>query len=198
MAAVAYGHKNRDPLTPFTEADWTVDEPKSKISPYVRSKVRAERAAWDFLEKLPEEQRFELATVNPTLVIGPLLWKQECTSAEVLTMLLMREMPAVPDVRLPMVDIRDVVRAHVAAMTVPQAAGKRCLVSSHGSAMLDSSVLLAAEFKKHGYNPPTAKLPTWLLKVASVFDSRAAASASEAGKVGEKKRACARPHVRVA
>lgn len=45
-----------------------IDDPANPIDAYTESKVLAERAAWDFLKSLPEDKKFELATVNPTLV----------------------------------------------------------------------------------------------------------------------------------
>ena len=33
----------------------------------------AEKAAWDYLKELPDSQRFELAVINPSYVIGPAL-----------------------------------------------------------------------------------------------------------------------------
>ena len=54
--------------THFTENDWT----DTKIAqPYEKSKTLAEKAAWDFISELPEDEKFELATINPGLVVGP-------------------------------------------------------------------------------------------------------------------------------
>lgn len=39
--------------------------------PYLKSKTLAEKAAWKYLEDLPENERFELATVLPGFIIGP-------------------------------------------------------------------------------------------------------------------------------
>ena len=43
----------------------------------------AERAAWDFMKELPSDEAFELAVVNPTLVLGPVLSGGMSTSQEV-------------------------------------------------------------------------------------------------------------------
>lgn len=67
----------------YTDNDWTVhDSVKFPVSAYTKSKVLAERAAWDFVEKLPADRRFELVTINPTLVQGPMLSGSQCSSAE--------------------------------------------------------------------------------------------------------------------
>jgi nucleoside-diphosphate-sugar epimerase len=52
----------------FSEKDWT----DCKVAqPYEKSKTLAELAAWDFIKNLPEDEKFEVATINPGLVIGP-------------------------------------------------------------------------------------------------------------------------------
>jgi dihydroflavonol-4-reductase len=60
--------------TYFTRDDWT-DVNRKNLSAYAKSKTLAEKAAWDFLQSLPEEERFELVCVNPGLVFGPNLNK---------------------------------------------------------------------------------------------------------------------------
>ena len=54
--------------THFTEKDWT--DP-NVAQAYEKSKTLAEKAAWDFIENLPNDEKFELATINPGLVVGP-------------------------------------------------------------------------------------------------------------------------------
>ena len=53
----------------YTESDWADDA----TDPYPMSKVCAERAAWDFVEKLDADKKFELVAMNPGLVTGPIL-----------------------------------------------------------------------------------------------------------------------------
>lgn len=81
-ASIAYGTDCHNRV--YTDADWTVHDSKEfPINSYTKSKVLAERAAWDFVEKLPADKRFELATINPTLVQGPMLSGSQCSSAEI-------------------------------------------------------------------------------------------------------------------
>jgi nucleoside-diphosphate-sugar epimerase len=70
----------------YTDADWTVPDSKQfPISTYYRSKLEAERAAWAFVEGLPDDHKFELATVNPCLVQGPLInGAKSCASADII------------------------------------------------------------------------------------------------------------------
>ncbi len=54
--------------THFTENDWS--DPKI-TQPYEKSKTLAEKAAWDFISNLPEDEKFELAIINPGFILGP-------------------------------------------------------------------------------------------------------------------------------
>ena len=65
----------------YDETNWS--DP-AKCDPYSRSKLLAEKAAWEFVEKLPESERFELVTINPTFVFGPPLIKKDFTSGGIL------------------------------------------------------------------------------------------------------------------
>lgn len=47
----------------YTEADWNTKSSLSR-NPYYYSKVLAEKAAWKFVEELPQEKKFELVTIN--------------------------------------------------------------------------------------------------------------------------------------
>ena len=44
----------------------------------------AEKAAWDFIKELPVEEKFELAVINPTCILGPVLCGGFTGSQEVL------------------------------------------------------------------------------------------------------------------
>ncbi len=79
VAAVLYGHA-RDGSRTYDERDWS--QLSSAVGAYEQSKTIAERAAWDFVEALPADQRIELVTVNPGLVLGPVLSADFSTSGE--------------------------------------------------------------------------------------------------------------------
>lgn len=55
----------------WTAEMWSNPDRPGGLPPYVVSKYEAERAAWKYVEDLPEGERFELATVNPCLILGP-------------------------------------------------------------------------------------------------------------------------------
>ena len=183
-AAVLYG---RDRSKIFDESDWSVvDSPK--IGAYEKSKTLAEQAAWDFIESLPEsvntdsantegggEQRakLELAVINPGLVLGPILNADYGTSGEVVKKLMDRDFPAVPNFNWSLIDVRDVAAAHLAAMTVPEAAGHRhiCAISSRG--MGELAKVLAKHTAPLGFKVPTGRLPSFVVRIVALFDKTA-------------------------
>mgnify|MGYP006101726333 FL=1 len=69
----------------------------------------AERAAWDFVKALPDDEKFELVCINPGLVVGPNLNKANFTSGDLIgKMFMMGGMGATPLVGMQVVDVRDV------------------------------------------------------------------------------------------
>lgn len=179
VAAVVYGHA-RDGSRTYDERDWS--QLRDEVGAYEKSKTIAERAAWDFVEKLPADRRIELVTLNPGLVLGPVLGADVSTSGEVVRKLMKRDMPGCPDVGWAVVDVRDVADAHVAALTAPGAAGQRFILAIEHASMLDIARILAEKFGARGYKVPTRKVPGWLLRVVSTWDKTARLAVQELGK----------------
>jgi nucleoside-diphosphate-sugar epimerase len=126
FAAVGYSPKA---VRDYTEADWT-DPDTRGLAPYPRSKVIAERAAWDFIEN--EGGDTQLVVVNPTFIAGPSLVPALRSTLTYFKAIIEGTMPALPRQRFGVVDVRDVAHAHVAAMAAPFAAGKRYLLVADG------------------------------------------------------------------
>jgi dihydroflavonol-4-reductase len=157
FGAVGYGHPDR--TTPFTEETWS--DVDAGIPPYQKSKTLAERAAWDFAER----EGLELATVNPTGVLGPALGSDYSPSLGVVARMLDGSMPAIPKFASSFVDVRDVADLHLRAMTDPAAVGERFLAAS-GEAlwMRDVAALLRERLGDRASRVPTRELPIWLAK----------------------------------
>ena len=180
IAAVAGlgGHPGSPPDRVYTEKDW-IEE--AGISPYDKSKLKAERAAWDFVKELGEDKRFELVVVNPGYVQGPFLSKVSGeSSASLLAPTLTGSSPA--DVSFALVDVRDVAAAHIAAMEKPEAAGNRYLIVNETMHMVDISKIVAAEFKPQGYKVSVKQIGKTTLFVGKFFNARAKQAYSLLGK----------------
>lgn len=144
--AVGWGHPPADHT--FTEDDWSVlDGPG--IDAYGKSKTLAERAAWDFIGT--EGGSTELVTVLPVAVMGPLLGPEVSGANHIVQLILDRKTAGLPDLWIPIVDVRDVADAHVLAMVTPEAAGQRFLLTG-GPALRVSEIaaLLEVPFEDAG------------------------------------------------
>ena len=163
------GSPGNPPDYVYTEKDWSVE---SACGPYVKSKLKAEQAAWDFVKKLEDNKRFELTVVNPAYVQGPLLSASSGEgSKEFCQRLLNGKFPAIPDVSSPIVDVRDVAAAHIAAMEKSEAAGNRYILSNRTLHFKEIAQIIANEFQPQGYKIPTKNLPKVVLWVGKFFDS---------------------------
>ncbi|XP_018015562.1 LOW QUALITY PROTEIN: NADPH-dependent aldehyde reductase ARI1-like [Hyalella azteca] len=171
FAAVSADPAPADPSKKFDEEDWT-DTSNPAVTSYSKSKTLAERAAWDLLESLPEDQRFELSTVNPVLVMGPPLVEsnKSATSVIILRDAIMAKVPGSPKLCFPICDVRDVALAHLKCLTNPEAVGKRHIISSGGIWMKDMNQILADEFKPQNYKVCTRELPNFAIWLASIFN----------------------------
>jgi nucleoside-diphosphate-sugar epimerase len=167
LAAVVYGHPRNGECV-YDERTWT--KLGNDVGAYEKSKTIAERAAWDFVAKLPEERKIELVAVNPGLVLGPILDGDYGTSGELVKKLLRREMPGCVRVGWAMVDVRDVAKMHLLALTTREAAGQRFICAGEHAWMIDVAKLLDRHFRSRGYKVPTRQLPAWTVRVSALFD----------------------------
>ncbi len=84
-------------------------------------------------------------------------------------LLLKRLMPALPNMCLGIVDVRDVVAGEIAAMFSSNAAGKRFILNGGTTNFQDFSVTVQDEFQTQGYNVPTCAIPKFIMWVFKFF-----------------------------
>lgn len=164
-AAVTYGKDAID--RPFNESDWT-DETHPDTYAYVRSKTIAERAARDWMAA--NGGGMEFVTINPGMVLGPVLGRDFSTSLEAVKKLLEGSMPGLPRLGFPVVDVRDVADAHVKALTHPGIDGERFLVAGPFLWLEDFARILKARLGPQARKVPTMKLPGFLVRLSALFD----------------------------
>ena len=179
VAAIFSGFPN-DNTRIFDENDWSIVE---NCDPYRKSKTVAERAAWDFVESLPDDVDMELAVINPGAVLGPLLNTHYSTSGEMVRKLMTREIPGTAKIGFPMVDVRDVATAHIAAMTVPEAAGKRFCCAIEHAWLGEVAGILKQHFEPKGYKIPARALPGVVVRVVALFDPTVRSVVGDLGQV---------------
>ncbi|WP_027051214.1 SDR family oxidoreductase [Mesorhizobium erdmanii] len=179
FAAIGYGKMPPDGR-PFTEESWT--DPTAKVSAYVKSKMLAERAAWDFIAA--EGGRLELSVVNPVGIFGPVLGSDHSTPTEFVQRMMNGAMPGLPRLSFGVVDARDVADLHVRAMTNPAAAGERFLaVSGDFMTVREIAQTLKTRLGDAAARVKTRELPDWLVRVVGLFNPEAAQLVTELGKV---------------
>ena len=153
-------------------------DPSARIGAYAKSKTLAERAAW----AAAKGGAMELTVIAPGAVFGPSLGaKLEGQSVALMTGMIGGKMPMIPDMSMGMVDVRDVARLHVKAMTAEGAAGKRFIAASAEPVEMAA---VAGVLKKAGYSKvPSRRAPTFLLRVMGLFDREVKGMLPFIGKV---------------
>lgn len=124
----------------YSEADWsplTYEQAFGDLTNgYRASKTFAEKAAWEFVEK--EKPNFDIATMNPPLVFGPIVHYLNSLSGLNTSNQRFRDFiqGKYKDSDIPpsgvhiWIDVRDLAEAHVKGMELPEAGGKRFFVTA--------------------------------------------------------------------
>jgi len=163
FAAIGSGSKTK---TEFNDDDWT-DLNNPDLNPYNISKTKAEMALWDYINSLDEDQRIEVCTINPTVVIGPSLSNDVGGSNLAIRKLLDGSMPFSSKFGIDLVDVQDVADMHIEAMLNKDASGKRFLLSSKTIWYSElSNILRKNKFLK----APKYVAPNFLIRLFSLFD----------------------------
>ena len=164
-----------DPSKPadhkFTEADFTSED---QGTPYEKSKVRAEKAAWEFVKGLESDKQFELVTVCPGLLEGPLFAPIHKEGSVVLVAnMVAGKMSRFPDVYFAVTDVRDTARAHILALEKAEAAGNRYLSFTEMMSLKEMAQIVAEELKPQGYKIGTKNMPKAAMWAAKFVNSQA-------------------------
>lgn len=162
-AAATARERNSDAIS--TENIWA-DPEDPLLDPYRRSKILAERAAWDFMRK--EGGKTSLTTILPGGVFGPLLPGGMVGSVWMVKSMLDGQPPRLLNLGLSIVDVRDLADAHITAMTSPEAPGERFLCTGHFLWMPQIANMLRQGLGTGGAKVPTKTIPDWLVWPLSV------------------------------
>lgn len=125
----------------YTEESWS--DPDS-AGPYPRSKTLAERAAWEFVRD--EAPGIALTVINPALVIGPPLGTEVSTSLRIVKRIFRGGGRPQQRGAVCIVDVRDVARMHVQALTTPESVGRRIICSERMISYRDIAELLSRAY----------------------------------------------------
>ena len=180
FAAIGYGHTDNTHV--FTESDWT-DPNGPAVIAYSRSKLVAERAAWDFIDK--SGGGMELAVINPVGILGPALGPDLSVYVGVIEQLLNGKLPVLPQANWGVVDVRDVADLHVRAMVEPAAAGERFLATAGITTLPRIASLLRAKLGLAARRVPTRTVPDWLVRLSARVSPRFATVVPDLGVARE-------------
>ncbi len=144
----------------LTEEHWNTTA-SLEHQAYSYSKTLAEKKAWEMNKA---QDRWDLVTINPSFVMGPMLNPKYTTSESfnVLKQLGDGTMKmGVPKMGIGLVDVRDVADAHFAAAFNPSAQG-RYITSGHNTDFVEMALTLQ---DKYGGDYPLPKKPIakWLI-----------------------------------
>ncbi|MDA6072752.1 aldehyde reductase [Flavobacterium sp. AC] len=171
FGAVGYSHKDKNTL--ITEESWTNPDEKG-LSTYNKSKVLAEKAAWEFMNN--QGGTLELSVINPMGIFGPALSADLSSGFEMLKKLLDGSMKAIPDISLGIVDVRDVAELHILAMENPEAKGQRFLALGGGTmSLLEIVKLIKVKMPYAARKAATKSLPTFIIRLTALFNDKAKA-----------------------
>jgi dihydroflavonol-4-reductase len=164
-----------DGTVSFDESHWS-DTTNDRMSNYSISKTLAEKAAWDYVKD--NDVDFKLSVINPTAVIGPSLSKDIGVSNSLILRLLNGSMPALAKIHIGYVDVRDVAKAHILAMTNSASDGERFIVSEKEMWLHESAEVL----NNAGFKAPSRVMPNWFLKIMAMFNGDMVTISKMAGK----------------
>jgi dihydroflavonol-4-reductase len=175
-------------VRPLDESDWT-DPDSAGLTPYVRSKTIAERAAWDLVRERGEEDR--LSVVNPGAIIGPVLNDDLSYSLQAVQRLF-GGTPGVPRLGFSLVDVRDVADLEIKAMTAPEAGGERFIAATQFLWMAEIGEILRERLGEAASKVPTRTVPNLLVRGMALFDPGIRSVVGGLGKRSELSSAKAR------
>jgi nucleoside-diphosphate-sugar epimerase len=122
----------------YNEESWNPVTAEQALLPsytYRASKTFAERAAWDFVAA--NKPNFSLTVLNPPLVLGPVIHHLSsldginASNERVRDFVLGRHRDKLPPSGVYLwVDVRDLAEAHARSLEVPEAEGKRFLITA--------------------------------------------------------------------
>ncbi len=149
----------------FDEDDWN-ESATVHSAPYPLSKRLAEREAF----ARAEQGSYDVVTLNPALVLGPVFIKTHIRSSpNVLHDLLSGKFPLAPRFRFGVVDVRDVATAHIEALERADAHGRHVL-TNRGMWMREMADILRPAYPDHKI--PRWQMPNLAMYAVALFDKR--------------------------
>lgn len=148
----------------YTDEDWS--DP-SIVDPLSKSKIFSEKIAWTFVKNLKKDEKFELVSINPGFIIGPSIKQTNFLTGDLIKNFMVGSM-SIPHIQYPVVDVRDAAEAHLKAVEIEEAKGKRFILISEILWLVEIGEILN---KKYGYyyNVNSTEISKCMQLIASLF-----------------------------
>ncbi|MED5486213.1 MAG: NAD-dependent epimerase/dehydratase family protein [Candidatus Thermoplasmatota archaeon] len=164
VAAVRRTHFNSGRV--FTYEDWC-DDASVDSNAYGFAKAGAEMLARGWVASKAEDVKPRYVSINPCVVFGPVMSERHLNgSMTIVDHLLKRKYPFLVKMNVNIVDVRDVAKAHVKALTLGPDGG-RYIVFNESLWMKDIASILRKKIPERKW--PKILLPKLLTYVLSVF-----------------------------
>jgi len=163
IGAILYGNKKK-----YCESsDWT--NISEYVGSYIKSKTIAEKAAWNYFNNLSNPS-FSFTAINPGMVFGPVInGNLDGVSQNMILNLIKGKYPVLPDIYFSVVDVRDVAKIHVEALSKMESNNLRLIVASEKSI---SFLKISRTLKKIGFKKcPTKLIPSFLIRFLAFFNN---------------------------
>jgi dihydroflavonol-4-reductase len=160
-AACYPGRKYKLPAA--DESFWT-DVENKEITNYMRSKIIAEKTAWELIEK---QDHTKLVTLLPGAILGPYMAGRRSSTDQIFEMLL-KGTPS-PNVLYNVSDVRDLAELHILAMEDPAADGQRFLAHGEDMSMPEMARILKAQYPDG--NVKTSVVPDLIVHIMARFST---------------------------
>ena len=151
----------KDPNPTVKEDFWT-DMNNKWITNYQRSKIIAERTAWDIIAK---QNRTKLVTILPEAIFGPNMAGKRSSTDQIFKMLL-KGSPS-PNVIYPVGDVRDLADLHILAMEKDAADGQRFIAESEEMTMPEMAEILKKAYPDRKIS--TVVIPDFVISIMVKF-----------------------------
>lgn len=149
------------------------------VSDYRRAKTLAETDAWEFAAR---HAGLGLTTVLPGFMQGPTLDAAVGGSTALIVQLLRGDMPGLPRIGFPFVDVRDIAALHVDALETPAGAARRYLAGGPFLWLTDVARILREEVPALAGNVPRMQIPDTLVRAGALVSSDLRSIAPQLGK----------------
>ncbi len=151
----------KDPNPSVDETFWT-DMNNKWITNYQRSKIIAERTAWEMIGK---QDHTKLVTILPGAILGPYMAGKRSSTDQIFEMLL-KGTPS-PNVIYPVGDVRDLAELHILAMEQDAADGERFIAESEEMTMPQMARILKEAYPDRKVS--TMVIPDFVISIMAKF-----------------------------